>query len=42
VERLFERVRTGDIVELHAERPTELDEVFAAGMRADDCRTNSR
>ena len=28
VERLFERVRTGDLVELHAERPAELDKLF--------------
>jgi len=28
VERLFERVRTGDVVELHAERPPELDQLF--------------
>jgi len=30
VERLFERVHTGDLVELHAERPAELDQVFAS------------
>ena len=30
VERLFERVHTGDVVELHAERPAELDQVFAS------------
>jgi lipoprotein-anchoring transpeptidase ErfK/SrfK len=28
VERLFERVRTGDVVELHAKRPPELDQLF--------------
>ncbi len=28
VERLFERVRTGDVVELHAERTPELDQLF--------------
>ena len=28
VERLFERVRTGDVVELHAERPPELHQLF--------------
>jgi len=28
VERLFDRVRTGDVVELHAERPPELDQLF--------------
>ena len=28
VERLFERVRSGDVVELHAERPTEFAEAF--------------
>jgi lipoprotein-anchoring transpeptidase ErfK/SrfK len=30
VERLFERVRTGDVVELHAERPPELDQLFTS------------
>jgi lipoprotein-anchoring transpeptidase ErfK/SrfK len=30
VERLFERVRPGDVVELHAERTPELDQLFAA------------
>jgi len=30
VERLFERVHSGDVVELHAERPAELDQVFAS------------
>jgi L,D-transpeptidase ErfK/SrfK len=30
VERLFERVHTGDVVELHAERPAELDALFAS------------
>ena len=29
VERLFERVRPGDLVELHAERTTETDQFFA-------------
>ncbi|HEY3230803.1 MAG TPA: L,D-transpeptidase [Roseiflexaceae bacterium] len=29
VERLFERVRPGDVVELHAERTPELDQLFA-------------
>jgi lipoprotein-anchoring transpeptidase ErfK/SrfK len=29
VERLFERVRTGDVVELHAERTAELDQLFS-------------
>lgn len=29
VERLFERLRPGDVVELHAERPPELAELFA-------------
>jgi len=29
VERLFERVRPGDVVELHAERTTETDQFFA-------------
>src|ERR1044071_779206 len=29
VERLFERVRAGDVVELHAERTTETDQFFA-------------
>ena len=28
VERLVERVRTGDVVELHAERPPELHQLF--------------
>jgi len=28
VERLFDRVRPGDVVELHAERPPELDQLF--------------
>src|SRR5262245_32111177 len=28
VEQLFERVRTGDVVELHAERPSEFAQVF--------------
>jgi lipoprotein-anchoring transpeptidase ErfK/SrfK len=28
VERLFERVRTGDVVELHAERTPELSQIF--------------
>ena len=28
VERLFERVRPGDVVELHAERTTETDQLF--------------
>jgi lipoprotein-anchoring transpeptidase ErfK/SrfK len=28
VERLFERVRPGDVVELHAERTPELDQLF--------------
>jgi lipoprotein-anchoring transpeptidase ErfK/SrfK len=28
VERLFERVRTGDVVELHAERTPELSRLF--------------
>jgi len=28
VERLFERVRTGDVVELHAERTFELSQIF--------------
>src|SRR5262245_22113663 len=30
VERLFEHVRTGDVVELHAERPQELEQLFAS------------
>jgi len=30
VERLFERVRTGDVVELHAERPPELDQLLTS------------
>ena len=30
VERLFEQVRTGDVVELHAERTPELSRLFAA------------
>lgn len=30
VERLFERVRTGDVVELHAVRPPELDQLFTS------------
>lgn len=30
VERLFARVRTGDVVELHGERTPELDQLFAA------------
>ena len=30
VERLFERVRTGDVVELHAERTPELDQLFTS------------
>lgn len=30
IERLFERVRTGDVVELHAERPPELDQLFTS------------
>jgi lipoprotein-anchoring transpeptidase ErfK/SrfK len=30
VERLFERVRTGDVVELHAERTPELDHLFTS------------
>ena len=29
VERLFERVRAGDVVELHAERTPELSKLFA-------------
>lgn len=29
VERLFERVRTGDVVELHAERTFELSQIFS-------------
>jgi lipoprotein-anchoring transpeptidase ErfK/SrfK len=29
VERLFERVRTGDIVELHGERTSELSRIFS-------------
>jgi lipoprotein-anchoring transpeptidase ErfK/SrfK len=29
VERLFERVRSGDVVELHAERPSELAHIFS-------------
>jgi lipoprotein-anchoring transpeptidase ErfK/SrfK len=29
VERLFERVRTGDIVELHADRTPEIAQLFA-------------
>jgi len=29
VERLFERVRSGDVVELHGERTPELEELFA-------------
>jgi len=29
VERLFERVRTGDVVELHAERTAEIDQLFS-------------
>jgi len=30
VERLFERVRPGDLVELHAERTPELDQLFTS------------
>jgi len=30
VERLFERVRAGDVVELHAERTPELDQLFTS------------
>ena len=30
VERLFERVRSGDVVELHAERTPELDQLFTS------------
>jgi len=30
VERLFERVRPGDVVELHAERTTDIDQLFAS------------
>jgi len=30
VERLFERVRTGDVVELHAERTPEVDHLFTS------------
>ena len=30
VERLFERVRPGDVVELHAERTPELDQLFTS------------
>ena len=29
VERLFEQVRTGDVVELHAERTSEISRIFA-------------
>jgi len=29
VERLFERVRTGDVVELHADRTSELSQIFS-------------
>ena len=29
VERLFERVRPGDVVELHAERTAEIDQLFS-------------
>jgi lipoprotein-anchoring transpeptidase ErfK/SrfK len=29
VERLFERVRPGDVVELHAERTADIDQLFA-------------
>lgn len=32
VERLFDRVRTGDIVELHAERTPEIEQLFPAGV----------
>jgi lipoprotein-anchoring transpeptidase ErfK/SrfK len=31
VERLFEHVRAGDIVELHGERTKEITDVFSAG-----------
>jgi L,D-transpeptidase ErfK/SrfK len=30
VERLFERIRPGDVVELHAERTPELDQLFTS------------
>jgi L,D-transpeptidase ErfK/SrfK len=30
IERLFERVRAGDVVELHAERTPELDQLFTS------------
>ena len=30
IERLFERVRPGDVVELHAERTPELDQLFTS------------
>ncbi len=30
VERLFERVRPGDVVELHAERDADIDQLFAS------------
>jgi lipoprotein-anchoring transpeptidase ErfK/SrfK len=30
IERLFARVRTGDVVELHAERTPEIDRLFAS------------
>jgi len=35
VERLFERVRAGDVVELHAERTDEIARLFAEGAIAD-------
>jgi len=30
VERLYERLRTGDVVELHAERTPEIEALFPA------------
>jgi L,D-transpeptidase ErfK/SrfK len=32
IERLFERVRPGDVVELHGERTPEIDRLFAGGL----------
>lgn len=36
VERLFERVRAGDVVELHAERTEAIAQLFAAGAAPKD------
>jgi len=42
VERLFERVRRGDLVELHGERTPELDQLFTAGNGKSIVSRNSR